>query len=114
MVRLQRKIGAKGKIVAEGRDTGTVVFPWAKYKFFLNAKLQERARRRHRELAAKSISIEMKKVEKEIRERDDQDSFRELAPLHPAADARQIDSTGIPPEEVVERILALIEKASWR
>jgi cytidylate kinase len=114
MVCLQRKIGAKGKIVAEGRDTGTVVFPWAKYKFFLNAKLGERARRRHRELAAKGISIEMKKVEKEIRERDKQDSFRELAPLHPAADARQIDSTGIPPEEVVERILALTEKVSWR
>lgn len=114
MVRLQRKIGAKGKIVAEGRDTGTVVFPWAKYKFFLNAELGERARRRHRELAAKGISAEMKRVEKEMRERDEQDSFRELAPLHPAADARQIDSTGIPPEEVVERILAVIEKASGR
>jgi cytidylate kinase len=114
MVRLQRKIGARGKIVAEGRDTGTVVFPRAKYKFFLNAELGERARRRHRELAAKGISTEMKKVQKEIRERDEQDSFRELAPLHPAADARQIDSTGIPPEEVVERILAIMEKVSGR
>ena len=114
MVRLQRKIGAKGKVVAEGRDTGTVVFPWAKYKFFLNAELGERTRRRHRELTAKGISTDMKKVEKEIRERDEQDSFRELAPLHPAADARQIDSTGIPPEEVVESILAIMEKVSWR
>jgi cytidylate kinase len=54
----------------------------------------------------------MKKVEKEIRERDEQDSLRELAPLRPAADARHIDSTGISAEEVVERILAVVEKAS--
>jgi cytidylate kinase len=54
----------------------------------------------------------MKRVEKEMRERDEQDSFRELAPLYPAADARQIDSTGISPEEVVERMLAVMEKAS--
>jgi cytidylate kinase len=112
MVRLQRKIGGKGKVVAEGRDTGTVVFPRAKFKFFLDAELEERARRRHRELVAKGISVEMKKVEKEIRERDEQDSLRELAPLRPAADARHIDSTGISAAEVMERILAVIEKAS--
>jgi len=112
MVRLQRKIGAAGKVVAEGRDTGTVVFPRAKFKFFLDAKLEERARRRHREMVGKGLATEMKKVEKEIRERDEQDSFRELAPLHPAADARHIDSTGISAEEVVEKIMAVIEKAS--
>jgi len=110
MVRLQRKIGGKGKVVAEGRDTGTVVFPRAKFKFFLDAELEERARRRHRELAAKGISVEMERIEKEIGERDEQDSRRELAPLQPAADARHIDSTGISAEEVVERILAVIEK----
>jgi cytidylate kinase len=95
--------------VAEGRDTGTVVFPRAKYKFFLNAELAERARRRHRELISKGLSIEIKKVEEEIRERDEQDSSRELAPLYPAADARQIDSTGILPEEVVERIVDVVK-----
>ena len=55
MVRLQRKIGAAGKVVAEGRDTGTVVFPRAKFKFFLDANLEERARRRHRELVGKGL-----------------------------------------------------------
>ena len=112
MVRLQRKIGAKGKVVAEGRDTGTVVFPRAKFKFFLDAELEERARRRHHELAAKGISVGREKVEKEILERDEQDSLRELAPLHPAKDARHIDSTGVSAEQVVERILAVIEKAA--
>jgi len=112
MVRLQRKIGAAGKVVAEGRDTGTVVFPRAKFKFFLDARLEERARRRHRELIDKGLTAEVKKVEKEMRERDEQDSFRELAPLHPAAGARHIDSTGMSAEEVVEKIMAIIEKAS--
>lgn len=112
MVRLQRKIGGKGKVVAEGRDTGTVVFPRAKFKFFLDAELEERARRRHRDLADRAISVKMEKVEKEIKERDEQDSSRELAPLHPAADAHYIDSTGISAAEVAERILAVIEKAS--
>jgi len=112
MVGLQRKIGEKGKVVAEGRDTGTVVFPRAKFKFFLVAELGERARRRHRDLAARGISVEMEKVEKEIRERDEQDSTRELAPLHPAADAHHIDSTGISAAEVAEKILAVIKKAS--
>ena len=112
MVRLQRIIGAKGKVVAEGRDTGTVVFPRAKFKFFLDAEVAERARRRHREWVERGLSAEMKKVEKEIRERDEQDSLRELAPLRPAEDARHIDSTGISAEEVVERILAVVEKAS--
>jgi cytidylate kinase len=112
MVRLQRKIGAAGKVVAEGRDTGTVVFPRAKFKFFLDARLEERARRRHRELVGKGLAAEVKKVEKEMRARDEQDSSRELAPLHPAADARHIDSTGISAEGVVEKIMAVIEKAS--
>ena len=112
MVRLQRKIGGKGRVVAEGRDTGTVVFPRAKFKFFLDAEVEERARRRHRELADKGISVEMEKVEKEIKERDEQDMSRELAPLHPAEDAHRIDSTGISAAEVAERILAVIKKAS--
>jgi cytidylate kinase len=112
MVRLQRKIGAKGRIVAEGRDTGTVVFPRAEYKFFLNAEPGERVRRRHRELRSKGLSVNIGAVEKEMKERDDQDSSRELAPLRPAADARCIDSTGLTPEKVVEKILEAIGKGS--
>jgi cytidylate kinase len=110
MVRLQRKIGAKGKIVAEGRDTGTVVFPRAKYKFFLSAEPRERVRRRHRELASQGLSVSIREVEKEMKERDDQDSFRELAPLRPAADAQFIDSTGLNPEQVVEQMLNFIKR----
>ncbi len=108
MVRLQRQIGAKGRIVAEGRDTGTVVFPRAEYKFFLSAQLGERVRRRHRELRAKGLSVDITEVEQEMKERDDQDSFRELAPLRPAADAHLLDSTELTAEEVVEQILKFI------
>ena len=110
MVRLQRQIGAKGRIVAEGRDTGTMVFPRAEYKFFLNAQPGERVRRRHRELTAKGLSLGIREVEKEMKERDDQDSFRELAPLRPAADAQFLDSTELTPGEVVEQMLKFIQK----
>ena len=110
LVRMQRKIGSPGKIIAEGRDTGTVVFPRAKYKFFLSADPQERARRRCRELAARGLAANLKEIEREMKERDEQDSSRQLAPLRPAADARAIDSTGLTPEEVVERMLEIIRE----
>lgn len=110
LVRMQRKIGSWGKIIAEGRDTGTVVFPRAKYKFFLSADSQERARRRCRELAARGLAANLKEIEREMKERDEQDSSRQLAPLRPAADARAIDSTGLTPEEVVERMLEIIRE----
>jgi len=110
LVRMQRKIGSWGKIVAEGRDTGTVVFPRAKYKFFLSADPQERARRRCRELAARGLAANLKEIEREMKERDEQDSSRQLAPLRPAADARAINSTGLTPEEVVERMLEIIRE----
>jgi len=112
MVRLQRKMGEKGRIVAEGRDTGTVVFPGAKYKFFLNADPEERARRRHRELMSKGLSARIEEVKREMKERDEQDSLRDLAPLRPAKDARFIDSTGLTPEEVVEKILEVLKRGT--
>jgi cytidylate kinase len=110
LVRMQRKIGSRRKIIAEGRDTGTVVFPRAKYKFFLSADPQERARRRCRELAARGLAANLKEIEREMKERDEQDSSRQLAPLRPAADARAINSTGLTPEEVVERMLEIIRE----
>ncbi|MBI5966253.1 MAG: (d)CMP kinase [Deltaproteobacteria bacterium] len=112
MVRLQRQMGEKGGIVAEGRDTGTVVFPRAKYKFFLNAARSERVRRRHQELRAKGLFLRIAEVEKEMKKRDKQDSLRDLAPLRPAADARFIDSTSLTPEEVVEKIWQIVKKGS--
>ena len=110
LVDLQRKIGAGGKIVAEGRDTGTVVFPDAEYKFFLSAQLGERARRRYREFAVKGVAINRGEVEKEMIRRDEQDSSREFAPLRPAPDALFIDSTKLNPEEVVAAILQAMGK----
>ncbi len=109
---LQRKIGSRGRVVAEGRDTGTVVFPRAKYKFFLDAAPGERARRRYVELSAKGMAVTPGEIERELRERDAQDSSRQLAPLRPAKDARIIDSTGLTPEAVMERMLRIIEQGA--
>jgi cytidylate kinase len=108
MVALQRRIGARGGLVAEGRDTGTVVFPRAEAKFFLVADPRERALRRFRELKAKGKEARLEEVEEDVRKRDVQDSSRDLAPLRPAEDAHLIDSTGLTPEEVVERMLKVL------
>jgi cytidylate kinase len=105
---LQRQVGSRGGVVAEGRDMGTVVFPGARFKFFLVADPRERSLRRYRELKAKGQEIKLEEVEREVRERDAQDSSRELAPLKPARDAHLIDSTGLTPEEVLARILSII------
>ncbi len=112
MVRLQRSIGEQGSVVTEGRDVGTVVFPNAEFKFFLIADPRERARRRHRDFAAQGKTVSLDEVEKEMRERDTQDSSRELAPLRPAAGAHHIDSTGLSPEEVVEKMMEIIKKGA--
>lgn len=109
LVALQRKMGDRGGgLVAEGRDTGTVVFPRAEAKFFLVADPRERALRRFRELKAKGKEARPEEVEEDLRKRDDQDSSRDLAPLIPAEDAHRIDSTGLTPEEVVERMLKVL------
>jgi len=110
MVRAQRKIGSRGRIVAEGRDTGTVVFPRAQYKFFLDADPEERARRRYRELATRGLATNLEETKREVTERDEQDSTRQLAPLRPAENARIIDSTGLTPEEVVDRMMEIIKE----
>ncbi len=110
MTVLQRKMGEDGRIVAEGRDAGTVIFPDAEHKFFLSAQLGERARRRYREFAAKGMAVTREDVEKEMIRRDEQDSHRELAPLRPAPDAVFIDSTNLSPEEVVAAILRAVGK----
>jgi cytidylate kinase len=110
MAALQRGMGSRGGMVAEGRDTGTVVFPRARHKFFLVADPQERAARRYRELKGKGLDVGLEEVSREVRERDAQDSSRELAPLRPADDALLIDSSGLTPEEVVDRMLAAMKR----
>jgi len=111
MVALQRKMGERGGLVAEGRDTGTVVFPRAEAKFFLIADARERAFRRFREMKAKGKEARLEEVEAEVSKRDNQDSSRDLAPLKPAEDAHRIDSTGLTPEEVVERMLEALRES---
>ncbi len=105
---LQRHLGREKKAVFEGRDMGTVVFPDADVKFFLDASQKTRAIRRYKEL--KLISPQpLEAVEKDMRRRDKNDSTRNLAPLKPAEDAIRIDSTDFSIEAVVDRMLTVIE-----
>jgi CMP/dCMP kinase len=106
---VQRKMGAQKAAVFEGRDMGTVVFPEADIKFFLTADLKARALRRYQELAnIKPQQLEY--VEKDMKQRDENDSNREIAPLKPAKDAILIDSSNIPAEEVIEKMLSYINR----
>ena len=107
---LQRKLGEKGGVVAEGRDVGTVVFPRADFKFFVTASAEERAKRRYRELAAKGFAVEYDSILKEVQARDAQDSGRELAPLKSAPDAVQVDTTNLTLEQTVGKILQIIKE----
>jgi len=108
LLAVQREVGKAGGIVAEGRDMGTVVFPQADFKFFLDATPQERARRRYLELLKKGERITFEEVEKEVNLRDKQDTERAYAPLRPAADAFIIDSTCLSIEEVVDKLFCHI------
>jgi cytidylate kinase len=104
LVELQRAIAAGRDIVCEGRDQGTVAFPDAACKFFLTADPVERARRRHRELAARGEQITWEAVLQAQEARDRRDATRDLAPMVPAADAIILDSTQLSLEDVVDRM----------
>lgn len=104
LLAVQRRMGHEKGVVFEGRDMGTVVFPEADVKFFLDASLAIRARRRHRELATRSGQT-LENVQKEMAQRDRNDQNRSLAPLKPAADAVIVDATGMTPADVVARML---------
>ena len=107
---MQKEIGRRGRCVAEGRDMGTVVFPDAKYKFFLTATPEERARRRKKQLEIAGEIVLYEIILKQIIERDRADSNRSMSPLKPASDAILVDSTSFSPSEVVDIILAEIKK----
>lgn len=102
----QRQTGRRGGVVMDGRDIGTNVMPDAEYKFFLTASLEERARRRQAELAARGEDISLTQMMSEIAARDKIDSERECAPLRPAPDAIHIDTTEKTVEQVVLAIVA--------
>jgi cytidylate kinase len=110
MTGLQRRIGRKGGIVAEGRDMGTVVFPDADHKFFLTASPEIRAGRRYKERLDRGEYISMEQVETDLKKRDEQDRTRVIAPLRPALDAIIIDTTTLGIDEVVEELLERIGK----
>jgi cytidylate kinase len=111
LVELQRRFAAQQPTVAEGRDIGTVVFPHAKCKVFLDAALDERARRRAAQLAGKGVAVELDEVRDEIDERDRRNTTRAVAPLRRAEDAVLIDSTSMTLEEVVNAIVRLARDA---
>lgn len=107
LVAKQRALGAAGDVVMEGRDIGTVVFPDALLKVFLDASPRERARRRAAELG-RAGEAEIERMAREIAERDERDRGRAHSPLRPAADAVLVDSTDIPVDGVVAQLLALV------
>jgi len=108
LLSVQIELGKEKEAVFEGRDMGTVVFPNADVKFYLDASVKTRAERRYKELAGKKDSPEMEEIERDIRLRDENDSKRSLAPLKPAEDAVIIDSTGLDIESVVNLMLSHI------
>jgi len=105
---LQRALARRGSVVAEGRDIGTVVFPEAEVKIFLDASARERARRRSEELRAVGRAVGIEETEREMEERDRRDRERELAPLRKAEDALTIDSSSLDAEAVAERVIKKI------
>jgi len=104
----QRRIGQKGRIVMVGRDIGTVVLPQADLKIYLDATVDERAARRYHEILGRNEPTEYDQVLASLLRRDEIDSGRELAPLQAAADAVVIDTTPLTVEQVLERVLDLV------
>jgi cytidylate kinase len=107
LVARQRALGADGGVVMEGRDIGTVVFPNADLKIYLDASAEERARRRANDPAHTGGQVGQAAVAAAIRARDTSDTTRTVSPLAPAPDAVHIDTTDMPISDVVERVLAL-------
>ncbi len=110
LLQLQRRMGREKAVIFEGRDMGTVVFPNAEVKFYLDASHKTRARRRYAEMGSSAQSLE--EVERDMKRRDGNDSNRALAPLKPAEDALRIDATDLSPEEVVEQMLFHVKQRS--
>ena len=108
LVEKQRAFRKAPGLVADGRDMGTVIFAEAPYKVFLTAGAMERAERRYKQLKQKGLAVKLDDLLREILARDARDAQRAVAPLRPAADAVTVDTTGVPIDEVVERVLALL------
>ncbi|HEV2622181.1 MAG TPA: (d)CMP kinase [Frateuria sp.] len=96
-------------LVADGRDMGTVIFPDAPFKVFLTASAAERAKRRYKQLKEKGLNVTLGALQREIEARDERDASRAVAPLRPAEDAVLVDTTGMPIEDVVAKVLAVVQ-----
>ena len=105
LLSLQREQALKGGLVADGRDMGTVVFPYAPVKIFLTARAEVRAKRRFDELTERGLKVDYSKILEEIKQRDEADAHRAIAPLKQAADAVLVDSSEKTIDEVVEEIV---------
>ncbi|HEB94956.1 MAG TPA: (d)CMP kinase [Sedimenticola thiotaurini] len=105
LLQWQRDYARAPGLVADGRDMGTVVFPDAPLKIFLTASAAERAKRRYNQLKEKGLDANLRDLIKEISERDERDRNRSVAPLRPAPDALELDSTGLSIEQVMDRVL---------
>lgn len=109
LVKMQQETARKNNCVLDGRDIGTYVLPDADFKFFLTATSSERAKRRAKELAEKGQVVDVLQIQKEIEQRDYNDSHREFAPLKQAEDAILIDSTDMTIDEVISFVLNIVE-----
>ncbi|HEX4336229.1 MAG TPA: (d)CMP kinase [Polyangiaceae bacterium] len=109
LLELQRARAREGGVVLEGRDIGTVVLPDAEAKFYLTASIEERAGRRYRELVGRGFTPELEDVKREMRERDQRDTERPVAPLRQADDAMLVDSTALSIDQVVDAIVRRVE-----
>ncbi|MDA0692709.1 MAG: (d)CMP kinase [Nitrospinae bacterium] len=110
LVASQRTMGKSGNIVMEGRDIGTVVFPEADKKFFLDATPEERGKRRYLELKAKNQAVDLDAIIEQVKLRDDKDRNRKVSPLKPAEDAICLDTTSLDLNEVVNHMMGWIQK----
>lgn len=110
LLALQRQMAEKQDVIMDGRDIGTVVLPDAQVKIYLTASASVRAERRYKELVEKGENCNLKKIEEDIIARDEQDMNREIAPLKQAEDAVLVDSSYMTIEEVVDKIIEIVEK----
>ncbi len=111
LLRRQRAFLLEPGLIADGRDMGTVVFPKAKVKFFLDASVEERAQRRYKQLLESGVDASMRALSDDIQQRDERDRNRPVAPLVPAEDAVIIDTTKLSVTEVIDSIMKIVNKA---
>lgn len=110
MVEIQQELAKSNNVIMDGRDIGTVVLPNANYKFFVTASVEERARRRYKELLLKNAdNITYEQILEEIKKRDEIDSNREISPLRKSPDAYVIDTTNKTIDESVQEVISIIE-----